>query len=449
MWVPEGWAQDSYVKINNLLLSKTELPALSREGWLLWPHSSRGSQPGVLSQTIENKGKLTDIKLAFEDSPPLFSPSHVTPTPALNHSNNQHSTPLSGHDISRISHVDNHESHGLAIDEREGPASTTEQVEFLFPDKETEELFSNYDFGLVPIEEIEEFYGLRRSSVDSSRIDALDVTSVAESVPTTAPSTPTSRSELLNGNLPEEGNDDGASDGGSEHAPPSEGAPNAAEDTESSPIFADTTEYTSADVSIPVAQASSKRKRILLMCKQEDGSEPSLPRGADGYAIPLAIYTRLNDRRPIKTEALDRIIAPTRDTSLKNFVHGTITCRLRRKIVEGKWSLRESKPCGVKLDSWDSYRRHILRSHLDLPRGKKLSEMLKRRIQEVANMTDSSVATEDILTPESPATLLGVKRPREDGSDVESDTESDEDYSPKARATQKKRRVSRKQGKEL
>ncbi|KAG8821588.1 hypothetical protein FRB91_010635 [Serendipita sp. 411] len=64
-------------------------------------------------------------------------------------------------------------------------------------------------------------------------------------------------------------------------------------------------------------------------------------------------------------------------------------------------------------------------------------------------MTDSSVATKDTLTPESPATLLGVKRPREDDSDVESDTESDEDYSPKARAAQKGRRVSRKKGKEL
>ncbi|KAG8832428.1 hypothetical protein FRC18_005071 [Serendipita sp. 400] len=64
-------------------------------------------------------------------------------------------------------------------------------------------------------------------------------------------------------------------------------------------------------------------------------------------------------------------------------------------------------------------------------------------------MTDSSVATEDTLTLGSPATLLGVKRPREDDSDVESDTGSDEDYCPKARATQKKRRVSRKQGKEL
>ncbi|KAG8832429.1 hypothetical protein FRC18_005072 [Serendipita sp. 400] len=377
MWVPEGWFQDSYVKINNILLSKTELPALSREDWLLWPHSSRRSQPGGLSQTIENKGKLTDIKLAFEDSPILFSPSHVTPTPALNHSNNQHSTTMSGKDIPRASDASYLEPLGSVIDEEKGLASATEQVDFLFAE-ETEELFSNYNFGLVPIEEIEEFYSLRRSSVDSSRIDALDVTSVAESVPTTTPSTPASRSELLNGNLPEEGNDDGASDGGSEHAPPSDGPPNAAEDTESSDLFTNITEYNSADLSIPVAQASSKRKRTLLMCKQEDGSEPSLPRDAEGYAIPLAIYTRLDNSKPIKTEALDRIIAPPKDTSLKDFVLGAITCRLRRKIVEGKWSLRESKPCRVKLDSWDSYRRHILRSHLDLPRGKKLSEVLSK-----------------------------------------------------------------------
>ncbi|KAG8821589.1 hypothetical protein FRB91_010636 [Serendipita sp. 411] len=149
-------------------------------------------------------------------------------------------------------------------------------------------------------------------------------------------------------------------------------------ESESSDLFTNTTEYASDAVSIPVAQASSKRKRILLMCKQEDGSEPSLPRDVEGYAIPLAIYTRLDNSKPIKTEALDRVIAPPKDTSLKDFILGTITCRLRRKIVEGKWSLRESKPCGAKLDSWDSYRRHTLRSHLDLPRGKKLSEMLSK-----------------------------------------------------------------------
>ncbi|KAG8770243.1 hypothetical protein FRC20_004337 [Serendipita sp. 405] len=273
---------------------------------------------------------------------------------------------MSGGEISRTSHADHRKAHGSAIDEREGPVSATEQVDLLFADKETEELFSNYDFGLAPIEEIEDFYSAFGGSADISRIEVSDVVSVAESAPTTAPSTPASSSQLLNDNIPEGGNEEGASDAGSEHVPPSEEAPNAAEDTE----------YTSADVSIPVAQASSKRKRILLMCKQEDGSEPSLPRDAEGYAIPLAIYTRLNDRRPIKTEALDRIIAPSKDTSLKDFVLGTITCRLRHKIGEGKWSPRESKPCEAKLDSWDSYRRHILRSHLDLPRGKKLSEML-------------------------------------------------------------------------
>ncbi|KAG8842395.1 hypothetical protein FRB91_004209 [Serendipita sp. 411] len=332
---------------------------------------------------------------------------------------------MSGSEISRTSHADHRKAHGPAIDEREGPASATEQVDPLFADKETEAL----------IEEIEDFYSLFGGSADISRIEVPDVVSVAESALTTAPSTPASSSQLLNDNIPEGGNEDGASDAGSKHAPPSEGVPNAAEDTE----------YTSADVSIPVAQASSKRKRILLMCKQEDGSQPSLRT----QRVTLSLYTRLNDSKPIKTEALDRIIAPPKDTSLKNFVLGTITCRLRRKIVEGKWSLRESKPCRVELNSWDSYRRHILRSHLDLPRGKKLSEVLKRRIQEVANMTDSSVGPSDTPTPESPVTILGVKRPREDDSDTESDTGSDEDYSPKERATQKKRRVSRKQGKEL
>ncbi|KAG9058508.1 hypothetical protein FS842_008805 [Serendipita sp. 407] len=342
---------------------------------------------------------------------------------------------MSGSEISRTSHADHRKAHGPAIDEREGPASATEQVDPLFADKETEELFSNYDFGLALIEEIEDFYSLFGGSADISRIEVPDVVSVAESAPTTAPSTPASSSQLLNDNIPEGGNEDGASDAGSKHAPPSEGVPNAAEDTE----------YTSADVSIPVAQAS--RRWLSAQSSYFISTYVSPPRGTQ--RVTLSLYTRLNDSKPIKTEALDRIIAPPKDTSLKNFVLGTITCRLRRKIVEGKWSLRESKPCRVELNSWDSYRRHILRSHLDLPRGKKLSEVLKRRIQEVANMTDSSVGPSDTPTPESPVTILGVKRPREDDSDTESDTGSDEDYSPKERATQKKRRVSRKQGKEL
>ncbi|KAG8777025.1 hypothetical protein FRC20_012109 [Serendipita sp. 405] len=126
---------------------------------------------------------------------------------------------------------------------------------------------------------------------------------------------------------------------------------------------------------------------------------------------------------------------------------------MRRRIANGAWKAREVKPCGTTVDSWDSYRRHLLRCHLDLPRGKNLSEDLERKIRELAVATTSSVASTSSSSgpngdqdTQTRISLLGIKRPR-DPSDLESDAEDDEDYSPKKRPSVQKKKA-RKKGKE-
>ncbi|KAG8817929.1 hypothetical protein FRC19_010991 [Serendipita sp. 401] len=86
---------------------------------------------------------------------------------------------------------------------------------------------------------------------------------------------------------------------------------------------------------------------------------------------------RLRDKtNALKTESLDRLVAPPEDASTKDFELGTITCHMRRKIANGVWKDREIVSCGAQMDRWDSYRRHLLRTHLDLPRGSSLSKAL-------------------------------------------------------------------------
>ncbi|KAG8785947.1 hypothetical protein FS842_008796 [Serendipita sp. 407] len=351
--------------------------------------------------------------------------------------------------------------------EQDTAASETDSLGI--PDFLDEELFARSNFSIVPFEEIKGFY------------DRLSNASDAESIATPAPTTPESTRQTLEDFFEEEEEvgfrseeagealnfvtndpDDGSNAGEASVTLPLVGDEGSLtilviilSESPAGPLTTSAHTQNNPEASIPVAGSStSGRRRVRLTRKEDDGKEPGLPKDPEGYVNPLAIYTRLNNKiKTIKTEALDRLIAPQEDTSTKNFELATITCQMRRRIANGAWKARENKPCSTKVDSWDSYRRHLLRCHLDLPRGKNLSEDLERKIQELAVATTSSVASTS--SPSGPTgdqdtqtqiSLLGIKRPR-DPSDVESDAEDDEDYSPKKRRSVQKKRT-KKNGKE-
>ncbi|KAG8833256.1 hypothetical protein FRB91_000044 [Serendipita sp. 411] len=278
-------------------------------------------------------------------------------------------------------------------------------LELEVPDLLDEDPITWSGFRLASFEEVKDFY------------ERLSNTSDAESIATPAPTTPASTQQTLeeeegdndgDNNLFEE-EDVGVTDEGLEEIlslgvddvvdqPDSEEAlatlipleGNAGSSSTMAPtISAQSTSITAGPSS------TSRRKRVLLAHKVDDGVEPelgkiifhqffstcvltfALERDAEGYVAPLAIYMRLRDKaNSLKTESLDRLVAPPEDASTKDFELGTITCHMRRKIANGVWKDREIVSCGAQMDRWDSYRRHLLRSDLDLPRGSSLSKAL-------------------------------------------------------------------------
>ncbi|KAG8786954.1 hypothetical protein FRC20_010734 [Serendipita sp. 405] len=262
-----------------------------------------------------------------------------------------------------------------------------ESLELEVPDLLDEDPITWSGFRLASFEEVKDFY------------ERLSNTSGAESVATPAPTTPASTQQTLeeegdendgDNDLFEEedvgvtgegleeilslGADDGVDQPDSEEVlvtsiPPMGDA--GLSSTMAPTISAQSTSITAGPSS------TSRRKRVLLAHKVDDGVEPELERDAEGYVAPLAIYMRLRDKaNALKTESLDRLMAPPEDASIKDFALGTITCQMRRKIANGVWKDREIVSCGAQMDRWDSYRRHLLRTHLDLPRGNSLSKAL-------------------------------------------------------------------------
>ncbi|KAG8814943.1 hypothetical protein FRC19_001378 [Serendipita sp. 401] len=260
-------------------------------------------------------------------------------------------------------------------------------LELEVPDLLDEDPITWSGFRLASFEEVKDFY------------ERLSNTSDAESIATPAPTTPASTQQTLeeegdendgDNDLFEEedvgvtgegleeilslGADDGVDQPDSEEALATSIPPMG--DAGLSSAMAPTISAQSTSITAGPS-STSRRKRVLLAHKVDDGVEPDLERDAEGYVAPLAIYMRLRDKtNALKTESLDRLMAPPDDASTKDFALGTITCQMRRKIANGVWKDREIVSCGAQMDRWDSYRRHLLRTHLDLPRGSSLSKAL-------------------------------------------------------------------------
>ncbi|KAG8811415.1 hypothetical protein FRC18_003518 [Serendipita sp. 400] len=99
-------------------------------------------------------------------------------------------------------------------------------------------------------------------------------------------------------------------------------------------------------------------------------SEQPLPKDDAGYAHPFAIYTRLMQQPKVRTADLDGMIAPAKNAHVSRTVKGkmTIRCRLDRSIKNGFWAANCAGRCGTIITGLESYRRHIIQCHLDVPR---------------------------------------------------------------------------------
>ncbi|KAG8840724.1 hypothetical protein FRB91_005727, partial [Serendipita sp. 411] len=229
------------------------------------------------------------------------------------------------------------------------------------PDFLDEELFAQSEFSILPFEEIKEFY------------ERLSNASDAESIATPAPTTPESTRQTLEEDFFEEeelglrseavgealnsvanDSDDGSNAGEASVTLPLVGDEGlltilviTLSESPAGPLTTSAHTQNNPEASIPVAGSStSGRRRVRLTRKEDDGTEPRLPKDVEGYVNPLAIYKRLNNKsKTIKTEALDRLIAPPEEVSIKNFELATVTCQMRRRIANGAWKAREVKPC--------------------------------------------------------------------------------------------------------
>ncbi|CCA75996.1 hypothetical protein PIIN_09996 [Serendipita indica DSM 11827] len=122
--------------------------------------------------------------------------------------------------------------------------------------------------------------------------------------------------------------------------------------------------------------SAARRKRaplILLAAREDNWDEPALPIGDDGYACPYASLRRLSDRlnaasgrKPLQTECYDRPFFPPTDRARINYVAGTIRCDYGGSIcAQGRSAVVSMKePCRTKVNSWESYSRHVICSHI-------------------------------------------------------------------------------------
>ncbi|CAG7853439.1 SubName: Full=Uncharacterized protein {ECO:0000313/EMBL:CCA75996.1} [Serendipita indica DSM 11827] len=117
-----------------------------------------------------------------------------------------------------------------------------------------------------------------------------------------------------------------------------------------------------------------KRAPLILLAAREDNwDEPALPIGDDGYACPYASLRRLSDRlnaasgrKRLQTECYDRPFFPPTDRARTNYVAGTIRCDYGGSIcAQGRSAVVSMKePCRTKVNSWESYSRHVICSHI-------------------------------------------------------------------------------------
>ncbi|KAG8773286.1 hypothetical protein FRC19_011556 [Serendipita sp. 401] len=188
-------------------------------------------------------------------------------------------------------------------------------------------------------------------------------------------------------------------------------------------------------------------------------SEQPLPKDDTGYAHPTAIYTRLMQQPKVRTADLDGMIAPAKNAHVSRTVKGktTIRCRLDRSIKNGFWAANCAGRCGTIITGLESYRRHIIQCHLDVPRvgDKTQDEVIAMQLEAIIAAQRSSTA--NTTTPSSTASLpplaretrrsaITGKRQLEVDSDSREESGDDDDlddpsFVPTKGNTSKKRRI--------
>ncbi|KAG8848665.1 hypothetical protein FRB91_010606 [Serendipita sp. 411] len=193
----------------------------------------------------------------------------------------------------------------------------------------------------------------------------------------------------------------------------------------------------SADTGTQGFATKNNRKKRLLSPLKADGPERPLPKDTTGYAAPLAVYTRLSQLPKVKTTDLDGLVAPPSNAHALRTAKGkeTIQCRFTRSIKEGIWVASQRGPCGIKIQGLESYRRHIIQCHLDVPRvaDKKQEEVIEMRLKETAakrgsTTTASMDASSSSATTSQPSPRRN-KRKWEADSDIDEDWEDEDDDS--------------------
>ncbi|KAG8780405.1 hypothetical protein FRC15_009596 [Serendipita sp. 397] len=193
----------------------------------------------------------------------------------------------------------------------------------------------------------------------------------------------------------------------------------------------------SADAEPQGSIAKNNRRKRLLSPLKADGSEHPLSKDATGYAAPLAVYTRLSQLPKVKTTDLNGLLAPPSNAHALQTAKGkeTIQCRFTRSIKEGVWVASQRGPCGIKIRGLESYRRHIIQCHLDIPRvaDKKQEEVIEMRLKETAakrgsTTTASMDASSSSATTSQPSPRRN-KRKWEADSDIDEDWEDEDDDS--------------------
>ncbi|KAG8824074.1 hypothetical protein FRB91_008942 [Serendipita sp. 411] len=192
-----------------------------------------------------------------------------------------------------------------------------------------------------------------------------------------------------------------------------------------------------ADAGTQGSTAKKSRRRRLLSPLKADGSERPLPKDATGYAVPLAVYTRLSQLPKVKTTDLDDLLAPPSNAHALQAAKGkeTIRCRFTRSIKEGVWVASQRGPCGIKIQGLESYRRHVIQCHLDVPRvaNKKQEEVIEMRLKETATKIGSTTTVSMDSSSSSGATTSqladwgNTSSPRGHRRKWESDSDTDED----------------------
>ncbi|KAG8784086.1 hypothetical protein FRC16_002248 [Serendipita sp. 398] len=167
------------------------------------------------------------------------------------------------------------------------------------------------------------------------------------------------------------------------------------------PVTSKTRKEHRSQYSIPDSGRPMRRQNTLTpsTCSlQAKGWENTLPRDNDGYTHPIVAYRLLTREPKVTTSVLDGLIVPPQDRHVVTSVGGldTVQCRFSRSLKGESWVVNHDGACNIAIAGFDSYRRHIVQCHLDVPRipGKTQAQRIDMRLSEMVVARKGSKRTE-------------------------------------------------------